>query len=178
MKILFLGGPSGSGKSHFASQYLAKKGWLHVEIDRHDQGDGIDLENLRSEWDAFWLRCEFSPLHQELLRRAANFPYIVLSFASTVVFNVNHLRVAAGHFCAAYLYGHPTFCLQAFLDRESSMPRDLGLRHWDKHNRTIFGELSLSHNQPLLVEAFCEQGARRDAEEIFADIMVQLDKPN
>ena len=64
MKILFLGGPSGSGKSYFASRFLAENGWLHLEIDRHDEGDGIALENLRLEWDDFWIRHDLSSLDQ------------------------------------------------------------------------------------------------------------------
>jgi hypothetical protein len=174
MKILFLGGPSGSGKSYFASRYLAGHGWLHLEIDRHDEGDGIALENLRLEWDDFWIRHDRSSLNQELRRRATGFPHIVLSFASTVVFSADHLRAAAGQFYIAYLYAHPQFCLQAFVDRERSMPRELAISHWDKHNRDIFGELSLSRNQPLLIEAFREDGLRRHPNEMYADIASRI----
>jgi hypothetical protein len=176
MKILFLAGPSGSGKSHFASQYLAGRGWLHLEIDQHDQGDGIDLENLRSQWDDFWIRHDPSPLREELRRRAAGAPDMVLSFASSVVFSADHLHTAAGQFCVTYLYGPPQFCLQAFLDRERSMPRELAISHWDKYNRETFGELSLSRNQPLLIEVFRKDGSRRDPKEIYADITSRMHK--
>jgi hypothetical protein len=176
MKILFLSGPSGAGKSYFASQYLARNGWLHLEIDRHEQGDGIDLENLRSQWDDFWLRHDPTPLCQELLRRASSAPYIVLSFASTVVFNADHLRAAAGQFCVVYFYGPPRFCLRAFLDRESTMLREEAISHWDKNNRETFGELSLSRNQPLLIEMFRQDGSWRDAKEIHNDIVDRMGK--
>jgi hypothetical protein len=178
MKSLFLGGPSGSGKSYFASRYLAGNGWLHLEIDRHDEGDVIALENLRLEWDDFWIRHDPSSLNQELRRRATGFRHMVLSFASTVVFSADHLRAAAGQFYIAYLYARPQFCLQAFVDRERSMPRELAISHWDKHNRHIFGELSLSGNQPLLIEAFRENGSRRDPKEIYADIASRISKLN
>ncbi len=176
MKILFLAGPSGSGKSYFASRYLAGRGWLHLEIDRHDQGDGIDLENLRSQWGDFWMRHDPSPLREELRRRAAGAPDMVLSFASSVVFSADHLHAATGQFCVTYLYGHPQFCLQAFLNRERSMPRELAISHWDKYNRETFGELSLSKNQPLLIEVFREDGSRRDPKEIYADITSRMSK--
>ena len=176
MKILFLAGPSGSGKSYFASRYLTERGWLHLEIDRHDQGDGIDLENLRSQWGDFWMRHDPSPLREELRRRAAGAPDMVLSFASSVVFSADHLHAAAGQFCVTYLYGHPQFCLQAFLNRERSMPRELAISHWDKYNRETFGELSLSKNQPLLIEVFREDGSRRDPKEIYADITSRMSK--
>jgi chloramphenicol 3-O-phosphotransferase len=44
-KILFLGGPSGSGKSSFASQHLTSLGWIHLEIDQHPT-DGITEHKL------------------------------------------------------------------------------------------------------------------------------------
>ena len=176
VKILFLGGPSGSGKSYFASRYLVGEGWLHLEIDRHGRGDGIDVENLRLEWNDFWIRHDPSSLCEELWRRAAASRYIVLSFASSVVFSEDHLAAAAGLICVAYLYGHPQFCLQAFLNRERSMRRELAIRHWDKYNRQTFGELSLSRNQPLLIEMFREDGSRRDPKEIYADIINRLNE--
>ena len=176
MRILFLGGPSGSGKSYFASRYLAGHGWLHLEIDLHNRGDGIEVENLRSEWNDFWISHDPSPLCEELWRRAATSRCIVLSFASSVVFSEDHLRAAAGQICVSYLYGHPQFRLKAFLNRERSMRGDLAISHWDKYNRQTFGELSLSRNQPLLIEMFREDGSRRDPKEIYADIINRLNE--
>ena len=61
-QILFLGGPSGSGKTTFASGFLKSQGRSHLEIDRFPEGDGIDLERLRTEWDAFGSRLDPAPL--------------------------------------------------------------------------------------------------------------------
>ena len=149
---------------------------MHLEIDRHGRGDGIDAENLRLEWNDFWIRHDPSSLREELWRRAAASRYIVLSFASSVVFSEDHLRAAADQICVAYLYDHPQFCLQAFLNRERSMRRDLAISHWDKYNRQTFGELSLSRNQPLLIEMFREDGSPRDPKEIYADIINRLNE--
>jgi adenylate kinase family enzyme len=60
-KILFLGGPSGSGKSSFAARYLTSLGWIHLEIDQHPK-DGITEHNLRTEWNRFYVGHERSCL--------------------------------------------------------------------------------------------------------------------
>jgi hypothetical protein len=169
-KILFLAGPSGSGKSFFASHYLSKRGWLHLEIDRFPE-NGIDVENIRSEWDDFLNRLRPDPLHRVLLGRAGSPTNVVLSFPGNLVFSPDHLRAGQGNFSFAYLYGHPAHCLQAFLDREQATRRGLGADWWNSNNLTTFGYLSLSFNHPLLIETFTANGGRRDPEQIYGDVL-------
>ena len=45
-------GPSGAGKSGFGRWLATEQNWLQLEIDRFPEGDGIDLNNLRAEWNA------------------------------------------------------------------------------------------------------------------------------
>jgi adenylate kinase family enzyme len=52
VKVWLILGPSGVGKSDFGGWLHTELNWLHLEIDRSD-GDGIDLNALRPEWDAF-----------------------------------------------------------------------------------------------------------------------------
>jgi hypothetical protein len=174
--ILFLGGPSGAGKSFFASHCVATWGWLHLEIDRFLEGDGIDLENIRSEWDEFWVHLRARPLHNSLLARAGPSRKVVLSFPSNLIFSPEHLRAGQGYFAFAYLYGHPAHCLQAFLDREQATGRRLGAEWWNSNNHTTFGCLSLLFNHPLLIEAFTAGGIRRDPEQIYADVHNLIEK--
>jgi hypothetical protein len=170
-KFLFLGGPSGSGKSFFASVHVSKRGWLHLEIDRFLEGDGIDLENIRSEWDDFLERLRPGPLHSALLDRAACSANVVLTFPSNLVFGPEHLRTGQGYFSFAYLYGHPAHCLQAFVVREEANRRRLDAKWWDHHNMPTFGGLSSSFNQPLLIETFTANGERRNPEQIYGDLL-------
>jgi gluconate kinase len=169
--FLFLAGPSGSGKSHFAKTCLAAKhGWLHLEIDQHPK-DGIDKNDLRSEWDEFDKRCKPVALHRELLKRAHSPRHVVLSFGSRQVFSPQHVKAAHRYFHIAYLYGHPAHCLQAFHDREQANCRGLKVDHWNSNNSETFGRLSGSLNHQLLIEAFSAEGVRRDPEKIYADIL-------
>src|SRR5437867_11626212 len=100
-KILFLGGPSGSGKSSFASEYLTSLGWIHLEIDQHPK-DGITEHKLRAEWGSFYANHNPTSLHKELLRRAGRSPGIVLSFPGNLIFSPEHIHAVANHFRIAY----------------------------------------------------------------------------
>lgn len=168
-KILFLGGPSGSGKSHFASEYLTSRGWVHLEIDQFPN-DGISEHGLRTLWDAFLLRFDPIPLREELLVRAAGAEGIVLTFPSTLVFLPQHFRTAEGSFEIAYLFGLEAYCLTSFLKRESERGGELGVAHWRANNAKVFSELKCPENRPLLVNVFHEDGTRRDPKEIFEDL--------
>ncbi len=101
-KILFLGGPSGSGKSSFASKYLTSLGWIHLEIDQHPK-DGIAEQKLRAEWDSFYADHNPTSLHEELLRRADRAPGIVLSFPGNLVFLLSTYMplptISTSHIC-------------------------------------------------------------------------------
>ena len=85
--ILFLLGPSGSGKSTLASRVKRDPSLLHLEIDRFPEGDGIDREDLRLEWDAYWSRADARSLAAVLgeRARAGGRAGVVVSFPSNVV---------------------------------------------------------------------------------------------
>lgn len=168
-KILFLGGPSGSGKSHFAAKHLASLGWRHLEIDQQSK-NGIDEQNLRAEWDTFFVRQDPRLLREELLRRADGAPGVVLSFPGNLIFPAQHIRTADGVFQFAYLFGHPAHCLASFLDRERRSGRGLDANHWDANNTNVFAELSRSANHRFLVAAFDPDGGRRNPEAIYAEL--------
>jgi len=169
-KLLFLGGPSGSGKSHFCKEYLAlKKRWLHLEIDQYPR-DGIEEHGLRAEWDGCYHNLTPEPLHNELLRRAQKSKYVVLSFPGNLIFSDQHLFAGCQFFSFAYLYGTPANCLKAFLEREQATPRGLDRAHWDTNNYVAYGLLSRSINHPLLIQAFDRLGGRRNPQTIYSDI--------
>ena len=67
--LLFILGPSGVGKSSFGQWLAAERNWLHLEIDRYPDGDGIDLNSLRSEWDEFYTRKKPERLTEVISKR-------------------------------------------------------------------------------------------------------------
>lgn len=114
MPILFLLGPSGSGKSTLAAWVRDDLGLLHLEIDRFPQGNGIDLEGLRAEWDTYWTGMDARPLAAALKDRAvvACSPGVILSFPGGVVPSFQHMATAAqADIRVLVLYGTGAECL-------------------------------------------------------------------
>jgi hypothetical protein len=170
-KITLLGGPSGSGKSKFASEHLTARKWSHLEIDRWPAQDGVDFYKIRPEWDQFIHQYNSGPLHELLVPRALGFTGMVLSLSSRILFNSHHLAAAAGRFHIAYLYGHPAFCLNAFLHSPKAIELGLGPDHWNYHNYELFGGLSRPENHRLLIDSFTGDGVRRDPQKIYDDLL-------
>lgn len=70
MSHLFILGPSGVGKTKLGIQLALGHEFLHIEIDKFPDGDGIDLEHLRLKWDQYFKRLKARPIADELSRRA------------------------------------------------------------------------------------------------------------
>ena len=168
-KILFLGGPAGVGKSTFASGYLVAQGWRHIEIDRRD-GDGIELEGLRREWDAYYADYDPLPLWETLCRRTGDVTRLVVTFPGNCLFGGMHIGNARDLFHVFYLFGQPDFCLKAFLQRECHSGGQYSLAHWAHYNGQIFEYLSHPMNHWRLINAFVADGTRRPDSLILADI--------
>jgi hypothetical protein len=168
---LFILGPSGAGKSAVAAAVGSECGLSHLEIDRYPEGDGIDMERLRPEWDEFLKTSRPEALAEQLSRRAArdNTPGCVLSFPSGLILSVD-LIVAAetAGIRVRYLYGSAAACMIGFLEREKSTGRGLGVEHWLANNASSYLQLSRPEYAPYRVEAFTWKEVR-----VPLDIMVQ-----
>jgi hypothetical protein len=143
--ILFLMGPSGVGKSTLAGWIAKDLGLLHIEIDRFPEGDGIDLEGLRTEWDAFWNGRNMGPITSTLLTRAssADCSGVILSFPSGVVPSSEHLEAAEkARVRVIVLYGTGAECLGSFLRRELASGRNLSVEHWIQNNALYYARFS------------------------------------
>lgn len=143
--VLILLGPSGAGKSTLAAWVCEDLRFLHIEIDRFPDGDGIDLANLRCQWDDFWLRAEPEALKSEVRSRAQSDGRfgVVLSFPSVVVLSTNHLT-ACEKSCISVVvaYGPRAECLSAFINREKAINRGLTTEHWRQHNDDAYERFS------------------------------------
>lgn len=195
LKILFLGGLSGSGKSWFSGQWLVEKhGWLWFEIDLPLRDgvwrDGVEANGLRYAWDAFLANTRNHPhprplpLHEELSRRAGSFDRIVLSLSSCQVFEERHLQAAEGYFYFTYFYGNPARCRREFLDRERKAMIDAGKAElwtpdrerefsdsWSICNDVLPRKLEQPHNRELLIDPFTPDGLQRNPDEIYQQVL-------
>lgn len=171
--ILFVLGPSGVGKSSFAAFLASKHRWLHLEIDQYRKGDGIDFHGLRAVWDLFFNSYAPAKLVKELRKRtgAASRAACVLSFPSGVVLSPEHIEVAARAFIdAVYLYGSAAHCINAFLRRERSTGRNLGLDHWARNNWGSYAKMSVPAFEPHRIHMFSPKGNHRPHAAVYRQL--------
>lgn len=161
---LVLGGPSGVGKSTLCD-YLKQQGWLYLEADQYPL-DGIDELNLRTEWNEFWDRGDAALLADALMRRKGTHVGVVLSLPSGAVPPAERLHQNAAFLTMRFLWGEPSLCRTAFIEREKHSGRNLPVRVWDTNNPAVFRMLSSSAYAPFLVNVFTLDGMRLDAAEI------------
>lgn len=166
-RILILGGPSGVGKSFFASHVLKPRGWKHVDLDSYS-GGGVD-ERLKPGWEAFFNFHKPDRLHEVLCCQYHASEKIVISPTGGTLFDPEHLSAAKGRFLIAYLWGSLEACLRICLVRERRVPRGVNGLFWLGNNQHIYFWLDFPFNAPLRVNAFTENGERRPDDDVLAD---------
>lgn len=162
-------GPSGAGKSSFGKWLAAHRSWFHLEVDRSD-GDGIDLNNLRPEWDKFWRGYNARPLRKTLHSRCLKVKKkrCVLTFPSNLVLGLDHIAAAREEGIEIiYLYGSAAHCITGFLKREERAGRSLGLDHWLTNNRVQYLRISEPSFAVNRIHVFTDKGSRRAHRKIF-----------
>lgn len=170
--IVFLVGPSGSGKSTLASWVTSDLRFLHLEIDRWPDGDGIDLEGLRTEWDVYMVQCDVRPLVMVLgdrIRNAAT-AGAILSFPGGFVPSPAQVAAAEqAHVSFVLLYGSGVDCLGAFLKREQQLNRGLGEPHWIANNACSYALFSSPRFDDCRLAAFAN-GIHRPRAQLIDEI--------
>lgn len=170
--VLILLGPSGAGKSTLSAWICEDLCLLHIEVDRFPEGDGIDLADLRCQWDAFWLRAKPKALASEVRSRAQSAGRfgIVLSFPSGVVLSSDHLAACKKSGISVIVtYGTRAECLSAFINREKGLNRGLTAEHWRQNNDDAHEQFSGPAYAPYRLSAF-KGGQFRDRTALVEEI--------
>ena len=95
----------------------------------------------------------------------------VLSFPSTVVLPAEHIAAAwKALIRVVYLYGSAAHCIDAFLKRERSSGRNLGLDHWLLNNIEKYMQMSKPEFEPYRTHVFTVRGGRRSHAAVLGDI--------
>src|SRR5262249_2354442 len=157
--IVFLLGPSGVGKSTLAQWLAEDVVLLYLEIDRYPNGDGIDVEGFRVEWDSFLSGGSPVPLVSLIRSRIAQekATAAALSFPSTLVLSGSRLgELRDVGVTSLVLYGSAAACLNGFLEQEKLLKRVAGdlVEFWLSRNRHSYFEFSRPDFAPFRVEAF------------------------
>lgn len=168
--ICLILGPSGVGKSSFGEWLATERNWLHLEIDRFPEGDGVDLNTLRPEWDEFYLAGNAKRLGGAVQQRLEEISKTraVLTFPGNLILSPDHVIAATqAGIRTIYLYGSAAHCISAFLSREQQTSRNLDLNHWTTHNRTSHQQMGDPALAPYRINVFMQDGTRRPHAEVF-----------
>jgi len=161
--IVFILGPSGSGKSMLATWAAEDLQFLHIEIDRYPD-DGIDLAGLRKEWDAFRNSDgQSTDLASVICKRVedAEKEGVILSFPSNLVLLPSMMDAAESQGVRfLILLGTEIECLDAFLRRERQTGRGLDANHWFKNNASEYAQISCPKYSKYRLMVFAQSGHR------------------
>ena len=170
MKIWFVVGVSGAGKSHFSEYAAGHLGFFHYEIDQTPH-DGIKHFGLRSQWETFLEEAKVTALIKELTKRACmtGCPGAILSFPSSLISTLTEKHIAAldGKITLIVLTGEPELCKRAFLQREQVTGRNYSGSVWESHNRPLYEVMRQEWLAPYLVPVFSEEGDRKTVQELI-----------
>lgn len=177
MPVVFIGGLSGAGKTELSNWLAADLDFLHLNIDRDDDKDGIDVNDLRREWDLFLHRFDSAPLAAAVRQMALseNRSGAVLSFASTTFF-IRPLIEAAGldDIRTVILDGPPEWCLKAFLERERRTGRLRDAGHWHRNNDKAASIYCSEAYADVRLAAFQPDGSRLARQDLVKAIRDRL----
>jgi len=174
--IVFILGPSGAGKTTLAKDLESGLNFIHLDIDRADGQDGIDVENLRSEWNEYLRSNQAQRLANVIHQRTAgeNKRGAILSFPSGLVLTDEHIREGTEHgIVTVILYGPRQDCINSFLEREKTTSRHLGINHWERNNRESYALFGLPEFAPYRILTF-ENGNRIPSTSLIEDVRLRV----
>jgi adenylate kinase family enzyme len=168
--VVFLVGLSGSGKTTVASWMEEDLGFIHLDIDPPAGRDGVNVSDIRQEWDLFLHQQEATPLAKAIRARVseASASGAVLSFPSTALFHRPMIDLAEGvGIQTIILHGSPEQCRAAFLDREKSTGRRYTADHWHRNNDRAAALYLSAEYSDARMPAFRTDGTRWSREEMM-----------
>jgi hypothetical protein len=176
--VVLLLGPSGAGKTTLGDALVKNLGVLHVLFDGHPNGNGVDVEQLRVEWDALLESRNPKPLADTVRRRieAARYSGVVISCPSGIM-PAEDGKAAPWHFPRSLLSGMTTIgvrcvvlvaplaaCMDAAIRRPGTR---VTVRSWavNNSNWTDFQQTAFPEN---VLETFAG-GERRPESEVLGE---------
>ena len=177
LPLIFVLGPSGAGKSQLGIWLADDLHLLHMEIDRWPKGDGIDLEGIRAEWNAYYLGGSITPLASLLRSRAAKADRAgtVLTFPGGLVLPPELIEASRVEgIITIILYGSEAECLNAFLAREKGNVRGLDKNFWIQQNSSTYAQFNYPAYAPYRLNAF-QHGRRLERAAIVEAVKKRAD---
>jgi hypothetical protein len=179
--ILFLAGPSGTGKSTLCEFAADHCGWLAYDLDVW-KTDALALHGLKDHWSHYRNTGDCGPLARLLVDRAsaAAAGGVVLGFPGGFTPPLSYILKLRPAVTVLYLSGTPELCRAAFRQREQTTGRGLPDSWWDTSNldlrvqgsgERLFDYLELPELKPYVLPMFTGNGERRPMADIWDDVI-------
>ena len=137
MKIVFILGYSGVGKSTLGRYFEKERGWVHIEGDPASQNK-TNSDSIAPPPGGLFTNQYFNEV-RNYLDKTRRCSALITMPSNTIIDQAASNRLHSIGVQAAYLMALPYFCLEQFLKREKATGRGLTAYHWIANN------LQLSH---------------------------------
>ncbi|MFZ2523322.1 MAG: hypothetical protein WAW92_02960 [Minisyncoccia bacterium] len=168
--IILIFGPSGVGKSTTAEWLVEDYGYLHYNFDFWD-GKGIDGQNIKIEKKNYFSNYDPKPLRLKIDESINENNGAVITFPSNVIPDIEHIKAGDSYgIKTVILYSTMENCIDAFIEREKRINRNLPVTHWHKYNDDIYKtDITKSELAPYIIEMF-KDGRRIDHGSLLKEI--------
>jgi len=170
----FILGPSGVGKTTFGDWVAANLPYLHIPLDRGDDGNGLVIEGL----DQLWINKDWPGLARELDRRAQDAGK--LGCVLTIWGSLHCAADQIPHFAQVgiavrYLFASGEACVAAFTQREAIAGHpERGEEFWSRYNAATYAEVARRDMIPYRVDVLDPFGARRPLDEVARQLGMRI----
>jgi hypothetical protein len=173
-KAFLLFGPSGSGKSTVALEFENRYEFLKYETDRSDELNGIDVLQIRAQWDLFHDYGQSKPLHDVLIHRAKESKKkgTVLSLPSMIPYSGFMKNAAQEGLPSIILYGLAEECFNSFRQRERETGRNLPDEHWLVNNPRSYIVMGFDEYASFRIPVFFN--GKRNLPRVVGEIIKRL----
>jgi hypothetical protein len=167
----FLLGPSGVGKTTFGNWLQVNREYLHILIDRGNEGSAWKLEGFKELWDKGDLALFASELDSR--SKVAGKKGCVLTFPSVDFVDPPGIATLIEHGIAVrYLFGNKEKCIEAFLDREKREGHPKERNFWATNNEENYGKIAAPELKEYRADVFKPSRDRHSPEEIAVRLKI------
>ena len=163
--ILFVLGPSGSGKSEISKAFQECYSFLHVDIDQdRDSKHGFELNNFPAQWDRDVSLIDFTQFALEIQHRVTQQTAAgsVISVPTIHVFSSDQLAIASrAGVWTVILWGTEQQCIQARRTRSKKNKKrfnEKDVERYLRRNRRTFETYSRSEYDQYRIVVFHSDG--------------------
>lgn len=173
MKIVFILGYSGVGKSTLGRHFEKEKGWIHIELDPASR-TSINSDSIAPPPDGLFTNQYFDGI-RNYLGKTGRCGALITMPSNAVIDQDAGIRLHSLGVKVVYLMAPPYFCLEQFLAREKETGRSLTAYHWITNNSQLCNFLTspIGAGATIFIDVTCER-ERLNLDKIHESIISKI----